>query len=71
MRGNLVMKGYLKNPTTTEASFSGGWFHSGDLAVWHPDGYIEIKDRSKTSLFLAVRTFPALKWKMCFIGTLR
>lgn len=47
MRGNLVMKGYLKNPSTTEASFAGGWFHSGDLAVWHPDGYIEIKDRSK------------------------
>ncbi|MDX2421419.1 MAG: acyl-CoA synthetase [Amphritea sp.] len=47
MRGNLVMKGYLKNPTTTEESFAGGWFHSGDLAVWHPDGYIEIKDRSK------------------------
>ena len=47
MRGNLVMKGYLKNPTTTDASFEGGWFHSGDLAVWHSDGYIEIKDRSK------------------------
>ncbi len=47
MRGNLVMKGYLKNPSTTSASFAGGWFHSGDLAVWHPDGYIEIKDRSK------------------------
>ncbi|MCW8884582.1 MAG: AMP-binding protein, partial [Motiliproteus sp.] len=47
MRGNLVMKGYLKNPSTTEESFSGGWFHSGDLAVWHEDGYIEIKDRSK------------------------
>ncbi|WP_417580270.1 acyl-CoA synthetase [Nitrincola sp.] len=47
MRGNLVMKGYLKNPTTTDASFRGGWFHSGDLAVWHADGYIEIKDRSK------------------------
>lgn len=47
MRGNLVMKGYLKNPSTTEASFEGGWFHSGDLAVWHEDGYIEIKDRSK------------------------
>ncbi len=47
MRGNLVMKGYLKNPATTEASFSGGWFHSGDLAVWHHDGYIQIKDRSK------------------------
>jgi fatty-acyl-CoA synthase len=47
MRGNLVMKGYLKNPKTTEASFAGGWFHSGDLAVWHPDGYTQIKDRSK------------------------
>jgi fatty-acyl-CoA synthase len=47
MRGNLVMKGYLKNPTTTDESFEGGWFHSGDLAVWHADGYIEIKDRSK------------------------
>lgn len=47
MRGNLVMKGYLKNPTTTQASFAGGWFHSGDLAVWHEDAYIEIKDRSK------------------------
>ncbi|WP_370278204.1 acyl-CoA synthetase [Pontibacterium sp.] len=47
MRGNLVMKGYLKNPSTTDESFEGGWFHSGDLAVWHEDGYIEIKDRSK------------------------
>ncbi len=47
MRGNLVMKGYLKNPRTTEASFKGGWFHSGDLAVWHEDGYCQIKDRSK------------------------
>ena len=47
MRGNLVMKGYLKNPTTTQAAFAGDWFHSGDLAVWHEDGYVEIKDRSK------------------------
>ena len=47
MRGNLVMKGYLKNPATTADAFEGGWFHSGDLAVWHADGYIEIKDRSK------------------------
>jgi fatty-acyl-CoA synthase len=46
-RGNLVMKGYLKNPTATAESFAGGWFHSGDLAVWHPDGYIELRDRSK------------------------
>ena len=46
-RGNIVMKGYLKNPTATDEAFAGGWFHSGDLAVWHPDGYIEIRDRSK------------------------
>jgi fatty-acyl-CoA synthase len=47
MRGNLVMKGYLKNRQATAAAFEGGWFHSGDLAVLHPDGYIEVKDRSK------------------------
>ncbi len=47
MRGNLVMKGYLKNPKATEKEFEGGWFHSGDLAVWHPNGYLDIKDRSK------------------------
>ncbi len=47
MRGNLVMKGYLKNSATTEKEFRGGWFHTGDLAVWHEDGYIQIKDRSK------------------------
>ncbi len=46
-RGNLVMKGYLKNPETTDKAFVGGWFHSGDLAVMYPDGYIKIKDRSK------------------------
>ena len=47
MRGNIVMKGYLKNPQATEEAFAGGWFHTGDLGVVHPDGYIEIKDRSK------------------------
>ena len=47
MRGNCVMKGYLKNPSATEVAFRGGWFASGDLAVKHPDGYLEIKDRSK------------------------
>jgi fatty-acyl-CoA synthase len=46
-RGNIVMKGYLKNPQATEESFAGGWFHSGDLGVRHPDGYIQLKDRSK------------------------
>ncbi len=47
LRGNIVMKGYLKNPATTRAALKGGWFHTGDLGVWHPDGYIELKDRSK------------------------
>ena len=47
LRGNSVMKGYLKNPKATEEAFRGGWFHSGDLAVWHEDGYMEIKDRLK------------------------
>jgi fatty-acyl-CoA synthase len=47
MRGNIVMKGYLKNAAATEAAFAGGLFHTGDLAVMHPDGYIEIRDRSK------------------------
>ncbi len=46
-RGNIVMKGYLKNPKATEEAFRGGWFHSGDLGVTHPDGYIQLKDRSK------------------------
>ncbi|MHA7968277.1 acyl-CoA synthetase [Rhizobium sp. CAU 1783] len=46
-RGNNVMRGYLKNPSSSAKAFAGGWFHSGDLAVCHPDGYIEIKDRSK------------------------
>jgi len=46
-RGNVVMKGYLKNKSSTEAAFAGGWFHSGDLGVIHPDGYIQLKDRSK------------------------
>jgi fatty-acyl-CoA synthase len=46
-RGNVVMKGYYKNPEATAEAFKGGWFHSGDLAVKHPDNYIEIKDRSK------------------------
>jgi len=46
-RGNVVMKGYLKNPAATEEAFAGGWFHTGDLAVLYPDGYVKIKDRSK------------------------
>ena len=47
MRGNIVMKGYLKNPKATKAAFKGGWFHTGDLGVMHANGYVELKDRSK------------------------
>ena len=47
MRGNNVMSGYFKEPEMTAKAFQGGWFHSGDLAVWHPDGYIELRDRAK------------------------
>ena len=47
MRGNVVMKGYLKNKKSTDAAFAGGWFHTGDLGVMYPDGYIQLKDRSK------------------------
>jgi fatty-acyl-CoA synthase len=47
MRGNVVMKGYLKNKAATEKEFAGGWFHTGDLGVMHPDGYVQLKDRSK------------------------
>ena len=50
-RGNIAMKGYLKHPAATEEAFRGGWFHSGDLAVQYPDGYIKIKDRSKDIIF--------------------
>jgi fatty-acyl-CoA synthase len=46
-RGNITMKGYLKNEKATREAFAGGWFHSGDLAVMQPDGYVKIKDRSK------------------------
>ena len=46
-RGNITMKGYLKNPKATQEAFAGGWFHSGDLGVMHRDGYIQLKDRSK------------------------
>src|SRR2546430_7095267 len=47
MHGNNVAKGYYENSAATAEAFAGGWFHSGDLGVWHPDGYIELRDRAK------------------------
>jgi fatty-acyl-CoA synthase len=47
MHGNMVAKGYFENEEATEEAFQGGWYHSGDVAVWHPDGYVEIRDRNK------------------------
>ena len=61
LRGNTVMKGYLNNPSATEATFAKGWFRSGDLAVRHPDGYIEIKDRSKDVIISGGETISSLE----------
>ena len=61
LSGNTVMKGYLKNPDTTDAAFAGGWFRSGDLAVMHSDGYMEIKDRSKDVINSGGETISSLE----------
>ena len=61
LRGNTVMKGYLKNPGATDAAFAGGWFRSGDLAVMHADGYMEIKDRSKDVIISGGETISSLE----------
>ena len=62
MRGNNVMAGYYLDPEATAEAFRGGWFHSGDLGVMHPDGYIELRDRSRTSSSPAARTSPPSRW---------
>jgi len=62
-RGNIVMKGYLKNPQASAKAFYGGWFHSGDLGVMHPDGYIQLKDRSKDIIISGERIFRQSKLK--------
>jgi fatty-acyl-CoA synthase len=61
LRGNTVMKGYFKNPAATEAAFEGGWFHTGDLAVQHADGYVEIKDRSKDIIIVGGDNLSSLE----------
>ncbi len=65
LRGNTVMKGYLKNPRATAAAFAGGWFHTGDLAVWHPDNYMEIKDRSKDIIITGGENVSSLEVEEC------
>ena len=60
-RGNIVMKGYLKSPGETAKAFKDGWFWSGDLAVQHSDGYIEIRDRSKDIIISGGKTSPPLR----------
>jgi fatty-acyl-CoA synthase len=65
LRGNTVMKGYLANEKATEASFRGGWFHTGDLAVWHPDNYVEIKDRAKDIIISGGENISSLEVEEC------
>ncbi|MBL6932617.1 MAG: acyl-CoA synthetase [Rhodospirillales bacterium] len=65
LSSNTVMKGYLKNPSATEAAFAGGWFHTGDLGVMHPDGYVEIKDRSKDIIISGGENISSLEIEEC------
>src|SRR5204862_7527501 len=65
LRGNTIMKGYLKNPVASEAAFREGWYHTGDLAVWHPDGYIEVKDRSKDIIISGGENISSLEVEEC------
>ena len=65
LRGNTVMKGYLRNPKATEAAFAGGWYRTGDLAVWHADGYVEVKDRSKDIIISGGENISSLEVEEC------
>jgi fatty-acyl-CoA synthase len=65
LRGNTIMKGYLRNERATRAAFREGWYHTGDLAVWHPDGYIEVKDRSKDIIISGGENISSLEVEEC------
>jgi fatty-acyl-CoA synthase len=65
LRGNTVMKGYLKNERATREAFREGWYHTGDLAVWHPDGYIEVKDRAKDIIISGGENISSLEIEEC------
>ncbi len=65
LRGNTLMKGYLKNPRATTEAFREGWYHTGDLGVWHPDGYVEVKDRSKDIIISGGENISSLEVEEC------
>jgi len=65
LRGNTIMKGYLANERATAEAFRDGWYHTGDLAVWHPDGYIEVKDRSKDIIISGGENISSLEVEEC------
>jgi fatty-acyl-CoA synthase len=65
MRGNNVMSGYFEQPEATAEAFRGGWFHSGDIAVWHPDGYIELRDRKKDIIISGGENISTIEVEQC------
>ena len=65
MRGNIAMKGYLNNPEATAEAFAGGWFHSGDLGVVHPDGYIQLRDRAKDIIISGGENISSIEIESC------
>jgi fatty-acyl-CoA synthase len=65
MRGNNVMLGYFEQPDATAEAFRGGWFHSGDIAVWHPDGYIELRDRKKDIIISGGENISTIEVEQC------
>jgi len=65
LRGNTIMKGYFKNAAATAAAFADGWYRTGDLAVWHPDNYIEIKDRLKDIIITGGENVSSLEIEDC------
>src|SRR5436305_10019617 len=66
MHGNNVGKGYYENPAATAEAFAGGWFHSGDLGVWHPDGYIELRDRAKDIIISGGENISTIEVEQAF-----
>ena len=68
MHGNMVAKGYFENEEATEEAFEGGWYHSGDMAVWHPDGYVEIRDRNKDIIISGGENISTIEVEQAVMG---